>query len=130
MTRSYSGDVRAFMEEMKQDLPDSPQWPEDSVLDMRLDLIEEEYAELLSGVVSRKLADTADAIIDLTYVVLGMGLAMGMPMDALWQEVHRSNIAKANGPVRADGKRLKPEGWESPNITAILLDAAQRSNVK
>lgn len=130
MTRSLHNDVRTFMEEMGQDVPDSPQWPEDNVLDMRLDLIEEEYAELLSGVTSRSLAETADAIIDLMYVTIGMGHALGLPMDELWEEVHRSNIAKSHGPIREDGKRLKPEGWEPPNITVILLNAAQRSNVK
>lgn len=125
MTRSYSGDVQAFMEEMKQDVPEYPEWPANEVLDMRLDLIEEEYAELLDGITSRSLAGTADAIIDLVYVTLGLGVTMGLPMDELWREVHQANIRKSHGPVREDGKRLKPEGWQPPNITKVLLDAAR-----
>ena len=34
-------------------------------------------------------------------------------------------MAKVGGPIREDGKRLKPEGWEPPNITKVLLDAAR-----
>lgn len=130
MSRSYAGDVRAFMEDMKQEIPASPQWPHADTIDMRLDLIEEEYAELLDGVVSRSLNETADAIIDLVYVVLGFGHTLGLPLDELWTEVHRSNIAKAGGPRRADGKVLKPEGWTPPNIVKVLLDAATRAEVQ
>lgn len=130
MTRSYAGDVRAFMQDMGQDVPASPQWPAADTIDMRLDLIEEEYAELLDGVVSRSLAETADAIIDLVYVALGFGHALGLPLDELWSEVHRSNISKAGGPRRPDGKVLKPEGWQPPNIIKVLLDAATRAEVQ
>ena len=127
---SYAGDVKAFMFLMGQEIPASPQWPANDVVDMRLDLIEEEYAELLDGVTSKSLAETADAIIDLVYVALGFGHTLGLPMDELWDEVHRSNMAKAGGPRREDGKILKPEGWQPPNITRVLLDAAARAEVQ
>jgi hypothetical protein len=41
----------------------------------------------------------------------------------LWQEVHRSNMAKLrDGKLvrREDGKILKPEGWTAPDFTEIL----------
>ncbi len=31
-------------------------------------------------------------------------------------------MAKADGPLREDGKRLKPEGWEPPQLKNMLLD--------
>lgn len=43
-----------------------------------------------------------------------------MDLDPLWQDVHRANMAKTTGPVRADGKRLKPEGWQPPDIAGVL----------
>lgn len=38
---------------------------------------------------------------------------------ACWREVHRTNIAKAAGPV-VNGKKMKPPGWQPPNLKAIL----------
>jgi predicted HAD superfamily Cof-like phosphohydrolase len=31
-------------------------------------------------------------------------------------------MAKAGGPTRADGKKLKPEGWEPPRIKEMLKE--------
>ena len=39
--------------------------------------------------------------------------------DLIWREVHKTNMAKSLGP-KVNGKQLKPEGWEPPNIKAIL----------
>lgn len=122
-------DMLDFMETMKQDVPLSPQWAGDDVVDLRLDLIEEEYSEVLDAVVARNLTETAKELIDLAYVTIGTVLALGMPFSELWNEVHRSNMDKANGPVRPDGKRLKPEGWQPPNIQRILVEAATRAEV-
>jgi predicted HAD superfamily Cof-like phosphohydrolase len=37
--------------------------------------------------------------------------------------VHRANLAKAGGPRRADGKLLKPPGWQPADVTAVLKAA-------
>lgn len=62
----------------------------------------------------------ADALADIDYVVQGAALTFGIPHDAVFDEVHRSNIAKVGGPVREDGKKLKPEGWTPPDIAGVL----------
>lgn len=54
-----------------------------------------------------------------------LGLALQLPMAAGWDEVHLSNMAKADAATgkivkRADGKVLKPEGWVKPNLAAVL----------
>jgi predicted HAD superfamily Cof-like phosphohydrolase len=36
--------------------------------------------------------------------------------------VQRCNMLKSTGPVRSDGKRLKPEGWEPPRIRELLIE--------
>jgi predicted HAD superfamily Cof-like phosphohydrolase len=35
-------------------------------------------------------------------------------------EVHRANMHKTDGPRRADGKQLKPEGWRPADVRAVL----------
>lgn len=67
----------------------------------------------------------ADGLADVIYVAVGAALEFGIPLDRVWAEVHRSNMAKvdpATGKVikRADGKVLKPEGWTPPDVAGVL----------
>jgi len=60
---------------------------------------------------------------DLIYVVEQGNVRCGIIGDAVFDEVHRSNMAKAPGGVvtrREDGKVLKPEGWKPPAIKGVL----------
>lgn len=45
-----------------------------------------------------------------------------IPLWEVFQEIHRSNMRKVGGPIRADGKRLKPEGWVGPDIASKLRE--------
>lgn len=63
-----------------------------------------------------------DGVCDLLYVAYGAAVACGFNVAPYFNEVHRSNLAKAGGPIAPDGKRLKPEGWSPPNIAGILAD--------
>lgn len=113
-------------------------------LALRVRLIAEEFGELLGalGVASEheicawlaqierwlavrrpgsgNLADTLDALCDLTYVVVGSSVTWGLPLPQAWEEVHQVNMTKTTGPVRPDGKRLKPPGFQPPNIEHVL----------
>jgi predicted HAD superfamily Cof-like phosphohydrolase len=66
------------------------------------------------------LVAAIDALCDIPYVTYGTAVAMGIDLEPFFDEVHRSNMAKIGGPVRADGKRLKPPGWRPPNIAGVL----------
>jgi predicted HAD superfamily Cof-like phosphohydrolase len=94
------------------------------VRDLRLRLICEELDELRAALEANDLVGTADAIADLLYVVYGAAVTFGIPIDEVFAEVHRANLAKLDacgGPVeRDDGKVLKPDGWTPPEIEAIL----------
>lgn len=79
----------------------------------------------------RLLSDIADSIIDSKYVLDGLGNLLGLPMALLFEEVHTSNMAKAQRDTstgelliirRGDGKILKPEGWKAPNLEKILKE--------
>ncbi|MDO5496157.1 MAG: bifunctional GNAT family N-acetyltransferase/nucleoside triphosphate pyrophosphohydrolase family protein [bacterium] len=112
---------------------------------MRMGLIAEEFAELVGAVygeaaeqtvldaVSQAVAgddhtrdtiETADALADLIYVIYGMALETGIPLDAVLHQVQRSNMSKlgADGqPIyREDGKVLKGPGFFNPDIAAVL----------
>ena len=116
--------VGDFMESMEQDVLIRPSFPEDSVQKLRLDLIEEELEELQYAIDNQNMADTADALTDLLYVVYGAGHAFGIDLDDCFKEVHQSNLSKL-GPdfrpiKREDGKVLKPDTYFPPDLKTVL----------
>jgi predicted HAD superfamily Cof-like phosphohydrolase len=48
-------------------------------------------------------AEVIDAICDLTVVIHNTSNAMGVDIEPFFDEVHRTNMAKADGPTREDG---------------------------
>jgi len=66
------------------------------------------------------LPAAADALADIAYVIEGANLEFGIDSGPVLDEVHRANMAKVGGPVRGDGKQLKPDGWTPPDIAGVL----------
>lgn len=88
-------------------------------------LLDEEYAEYTEARINGDLVKLADAIGDMIYVLIGTALTYGIPLEDVWNEIHRTNMAKVDpttGKVRRrpDGKILKPEGWTPPRIAEIM----------
>lgn len=71
-------------------------------------------------VIAADLPEIADALADIAYVVEGMSVECGINSEPVLAEVHRTNMLKTTGPIREDGKRLKPPGWTPPNIAGEL----------
>jgi len=94
--------------------------------DLYLELIREEFNELLDAYADRDIVEIADACADLKWVIEGLEHTLQLPQQNVWDEVARSNLAKISedGTVlrREDGKILKPEGWTEPDIKSILTD--------
>jgi predicted HAD superfamily Cof-like phosphohydrolase len=73
------------------------------------------------------MAEQADALIDLVYVLKGTAAMMGLgpAWPDLWDDVQRANMAKVKGPTHRNmgfGSDIaKPPGWEPPQTEAILL---------
>lgn len=70
-----------------------------------------------------ELADQADALVDLVYFAIGTAVMLGLPWQALWDDVQRANLSKVPGPTKRVGHRrdlMKPPGWEGPRTEAIL----------
>lgn len=83
-----------------------------------LKLIKEEVEELED---SSTRVDDLDALIDILVVTIGAIHSAGFRGEEAWQEVMRTNFAKVDpitGKIRkrGDGKILKPDGWEPPNL--------------
>lgn len=68
------------------------------------------------------LAEAIDGLCDGLVVHYGTAVTLGVDLEPFFDEVNRTNSAKVGGPVRADGKRLKPPGWQPPRIREMLDD--------
>lgn len=66
------------------------------------------------------LPEFADACADLKYVIVGSELEFGIDGRPVFLGVHEANMKKADGPVRKDGKRLKPRDWKPFDVAAEL----------
>lgn len=137
-------DVTDFHNAMGQPVHRELYTPSDERLQLRADLIMEECMEFMESVfpnvevqcfagkntiiwgdkIKLDHEGAADALADLIYVCIGAANEFGIPLDKVWDEVHRSNMAKIgpNGEVkrRADGKVSKPDGWTPPDIKGVL----------
>jgi predicted HAD superfamily Cof-like phosphohydrolase len=109
-------DVRAFHEALGIPIGTTPAVRRG---DLRAALIEEEAREAVEAIRAGELDDSIDALCDLLCVVYGAALEFGISLAPFWREVHQTNMAKVGGPMRADGKVLKPEGWQPPDIAGI-----------
>lgn len=130
--------VFSFHDAMDVPVLDKPEWVE-SRAKLRFDLCVEEFCEMLDacnlhgpsaqvrellapcaptrfGSIHAQLATLADCWVDEIYVRVGWALEFGIPLNRVWSAVQKANMAKVGGPVREDGKRLKPEGWQPPDI--------------
>ena len=113
-----------FMSTFGQEVKLYPGWPDEKTLDLRIKLIEEEVDELFDGVDRRDLTNVAKELVDILYVVYGMGAAMGIDLDNCFDEVHASNMSKLqNGKVlySETGKVLKGKDFFEPELDRLLI---------
>ena len=125
-------DVREFHERFGVPVETVPTVPSVERRELRMRLIAEEFNELKDAFGFRDmgggekwlsdcdLPETADAIADLIYVLIGTAHEFGIPLDDVWNAVQVSNMSKLGGATRPDGKILKPEGWKAPDVAGIL----------
>ena len=118
-------DVENFHKAFGQRIGTKPELPNDNERSLRMRLLAEEFSEYNSAEYDNDLIEVADALADIIYIALGTAVSYGIPLDTIFDEFHRSNMAKlVDGKVfrRADGKIKKPDGWQPPDIKSILGD--------
>lgn len=133
MTQSNFDDVGDFHEKFglhnTTHHPPKPTMGEsnDELMDFRIKFMEEELQEFIEGYMDQDIAQMADALIDLAYVVFGTAHLLGLPWQELWEDVQAANMRKER--AAGDGSNskrgssfdvVKPEGWVGPNGKAIL----------
>lgn len=136
-------DVADFHRAMNQGILPSPGVPDATAVRLRGHLVAEEFFEFLEAIFDGRPDDLREAkirvaeivtysmfkinmvgiakeIADLKYVLEGTNLAFGIDGEPIWDAVHASNMEKSAGEVSPEGKRLKPPGWEPPDIAGLL----------
>ena len=86
--------VREFHEKFQVRIEPIPNITDNTMLLFRFDLIEEEFEELADALNKQDAIAIADALADLTYVIYGTALSLGIDLDRVLKEVHRSNMTK------------------------------------
>ena len=116
--------IKAFHDAVDGAKPLEPRLPDDEVLTFRKTLLREEYSETLAELNALSpgsdIARAVHELTDLLYVTYGTLLEFGVDADTVFAEVHAANMRKLSGPKRADGKQLKPDGWEPADVAAVI----------
>lgn len=126
ITKTNADMVKEFHETFGHPAPARPTLPDPALFYLRLELIKEELNEIIEAKANDDLVEFADGVADLLYVVYGLGVASGLPVDRLFAEVHASNMSKLGedgAPIyRADGKILKGPLFRLPDIARVLRE--------
>ena len=115
--------VKEFHIAFGQRVGEKPYLPNTDERSLRVRLLSEEFEEYRSAEYDNDIVEIADALADIIYIACGTAVSYGIPLDKVFEEVHRSNMAKlVDGKVlrREDGKIQKPEGWKPPDIEGVL----------
>ncbi|MHA0288302.1 hypothetical protein ACXYX3_17855 [Mycobacterium sp. C3-094] len=100
--------------------------PGSALRELRQKLLREEFDEYRVGEARSDLLEVVDGLLDVIVIAWGSLLAYVGPdkAKAAAAEVARSNLAKVIGEglplFREDGKVIKPEGWQPPDIAGAI----------
>lgn len=120
MSMDWFQDVKDFHQKFNCYIGERPAVPSKGTPQLRKNIIKEEYEELIEAMERGDLPEIADAICDLTYVILGTAVSYGMDVRPVWDAVQKTNMAKVGGGEREDGKILKPDGWTPPPVKELI----------
>ena len=88
-------------------------------------LVVEETAELVKALQSENIPEIAKELADILYVVYGTAVSLGIEINEVFDEVHKSNMTKS--PAKdAGGKVVKGDGYVPPDIEKALVEGLQR----
>jgi predicted HAD superfamily Cof-like phosphohydrolase len=114
-------DVSVFLSAVGQETPATPQKTISDQAQLYKQLIEEEVTEFWEAEAVGDDVEEIDACFDMIWVIVGYMKSRGWDCEGIWDEGAKSNLSKID-PVtglvrkRADGKIMKPEGWQPPDF--------------
>lgn len=92
-----------------------------------LDYLDRTDQGLTSSNNEEAMAEVAAELADLLYVVYGTAEELGIPLDRVFQEVHRANMDKVwdDGTIHRNdyGKVIKPPNHKKPDVASVLSGA-------
>ena len=107
-----------------QSVKTKPQFPDNKIMQLRFDLIQEELNELEIAMKEKNLKEIADALTDILYVTYGAGCAYGIDLDKCFNEVQRANMSKLGKdgkPIYNEkGKVMKGPNYVAPNLKKFV----------
>ena len=112
--------VQEFHEQFDIHISSTPSVPDEATQTLRNRLIQEEFEEFKEAMHNKDLSNMAKELADLLYVVYGTAVSLGIDMEPVFKEVHRSNMSKVGGYKREDGKWVKPPTYSPANIQPII----------
>ena len=116
--------VKKFMETFGQEVRTKASFPNEKIVNLRLDLIEEELSEFREAVEKKDIKEVADALTDILYVTYGAGHAFGINLDKCFDEVQNSNMSKLGSdgkPIyNENGKVMKGPDYFKPNLNKFV----------
>lgn len=130
--------VKGFHKAFGHLIGESPGMPDAELIQLRIRLVMEESAELLSALDAcyldlfhiseakeqKCIAEVAKELADLLYVVYGFFAVLGVDADAVFAEVHRSNMSKlgedGRPAYREDGKVLKGPNFSPADVRKVI----------
>ena len=116
-------DVKEFHKAFNLPIKSRPKLPSMPERELRGKLLTEEFREYIEAEHDNDIIEIADALADIIYIVCGTAISYGIPLNKVFKEVHRSNMAKlvdGKALYREDGKVIKPEGWTPPDIATVM----------
>jgi predicted HAD superfamily Cof-like phosphohydrolase len=112
--------VQEFHKQFEIHVSPTPSIPDEPTQLLRKRLIQEEFDELQEAMREKDLSSIAKELADLLYVVYGTAVSLGIDMEPVFQEVHRSNMSKVGGHKREDGKWVKPPTYSPAQLDDLL----------
>ena len=116
--------VKIFMQKFGQEVKNKAEFPDEKIVQLRLNLIKEELEEFKEAVEKKDIKEVADALTDILYVTYGAGHAFGIDLDCCFEEVQNSNMSKLGDdgkPIYNDqGKVMKGPKYFKPDLSKFV----------
>ena len=116
--------VKKFMQIFGQEVKNKAAFPNDKIIKLRYDLIQEELNEFKQALDQKDLKEVADALTDILYVTYGAGHAFGIDLDKCFEEVQNSNMSKLDEkekPIYNEaGKVMKGPKYFKPDLSKFV----------
>lgn len=119
-------DVEAFHSKFGLKYEGGPRLLPEEIANFRTKFMQEELDEYVAAADFESQAKMLDALVDLTYVVLGNAYLHGYDFREAWRRVHAANMAKVRAASADQSKRknvhdvVKPPGWVAPDLSDLV----------